>query len=74
MAWPVALFSILGMGGLVMGILVWQEGGEYVGLLIALGLVSLASLGFWLVNRKRSGKVPLLDPDLDDRAREPPVR
>jgi EmrB/QacA subfamily drug resistance transporter len=59
-----ALFSILGMGGLVMGILVWQEGGEYVGLLIALGLVSLATLGFWLVNRKRSGKVPLIDPDL----------
>lgn len=59
-----ALFSILGMGGLVMGILVWQEGGEYVGLLIALGLVSLTALGFWLVNRKRSGQVPLLDPDL----------
>jgi len=52
------------MGGLVMGILVWQEGGEYVGLLIAIGLVSLTALGFWLVRRKRSGEVPLLDPDL----------
>lgn len=59
-----ALFSILGMGGLVMGILVWQEGGEYVGLLIAVGLVSLTALGFWLLRRKRSGEVPLLDPDL----------
>ena len=59
-----ALFSILGMGGLVMGILVWQEGGEYVGLLIAIGLISLTALGFWLIRRKRSGNVPLLDPDL----------
>ncbi|HEU4319419.1 MAG TPA: MFS transporter [Acidimicrobiia bacterium] len=59
-----ALFSILGMGGLVMGILVWQEGGEYVGLLIAIGLISLTALGFWLVRRKRTGGVPLLDPDL----------
>ena len=59
-----ALFSILGMGGLVMGILVWQEGGERVGLLIAIGLTSLTALGFWLVKRKREGKVPLLDPDL----------
>jgi EmrB/QacA subfamily drug resistance transporter len=59
-----ALFSILGMGGLVMGILVWQEGGESVGALIAIGAVSLAALGFWLVSRKRQGKVPLLDPDL----------
>jgi hypothetical protein len=52
------------MGGLVMGILVWQEGGAYVGLLIAIGLISLTALGFWLVRRKRSGNVPLLDPDL----------
>ena len=59
-----ALFSILGMGGLVMGILVWQEGGESVGILIAIGAVSLAALGFWLVRRKRRGDVPLLDPDL----------
>jgi EmrB/QacA subfamily drug resistance transporter len=59
-----ALFSILGMGGLVMGILVWQEGGERVGALIAIGAISLAALGFWLVRRKRQGQVPLLDPDL----------
>ena len=32
-----AVLSVVGMGGVVLGILVWQEGGEFVGLLIALG-------------------------------------
>ena len=32
-----AVLSVLGMGGIVLGILVWQEGGEAVGLLLALG-------------------------------------
>ena len=35
-----ALLSVLGMGGLVLGILVWQEGGEMVGLLMAVGAVA----------------------------------
>jgi hypothetical protein len=52
------------MGGVVLGILVWQEGGEFVGALIAVGLLGLAGLGYWLVHRKRAGKLPLLDPDL----------
>ena len=39
-----ALLSVLGMGGLVLGILVWQEGGEAVGVLLAVGAVSLALL------------------------------
>jgi hypothetical protein len=52
------------MGGLVLGILVWQEGGEYVGLLIAIGAVALALLAHWLVRRKRAGKPTLLDPGL----------
>src|SRR6478735_12696344 len=52
------------MGGVIVGILVWQEGGEYVGVLIALGLVALGSLARWLVRRKRAGKPTLLDPDL----------
>ena len=52
------------MGGVVLGILVWQEGGEYVGLLIAIGALALWLLARWLVRRHREGKVTLLDPDL----------
>jgi len=59
-----AVLSVLGMGGVVLGILVWQEGGEAVGLLLALGAVSLGLLAWWLVRRKRAGKAVLLDPDL----------
>ena len=59
-----ALLSAVGMGGVVIGILVWQEGGEFVGLLIAVGVVALGSLARWLVRRKRDGKPTLLDPDL----------
>src|SRR4249919_2393061 len=50
-----AILSALGMGGVVVGILVWQEGGGYVGLLIAVGVVALGSLAWWLVKRKREG-------------------
>src|SRR5215831_48862 len=59
-----ALLSVVGMGGIVLGILVWQEGGEAVGLLLALGAVSLGTLAWWLVRRKRAGRATLLDPDL----------
>lgn len=59
-----AVLSVLGMGGLVLGILVWQEGGELVGLLMAGGAAALGSLAWWLVRCKRMGKVTLLDPDL----------
>src|SRR4051794_7895073 len=59
-----AVLSAVGMGGLVVGILVWQEGGEYVGVLIALGVIGLVSLARWLVRRQREGKPTLLDPDL----------
>jgi hypothetical protein len=52
------------MGGLVLGILVWQEGGEYVGLIMAVGLVAMVLLGRWLVRRKSEGGLTLLDPDL----------
>ena len=56
-----AILSVLGMGGLVLGILVWQEGGESVGALMAIGAISLAGLVYWLVRRKRQAKVTLLD-------------
>jgi len=59
-----AALSVLGMGGVVLGILVWQEGGEAVGALIAVGAVALGSLTWWLRKRKREGKPTLLDPDL----------
>ncbi len=56
--------SIVGMGGIVLGILVWQEGGGYVLLIMAVGAVALALLARWLLRRKREGKVALIDPDL----------
>src|SRR4051812_604994 len=56
--------SVVGMGGVVLGILVWQEGGEYVGLLMVVGIVALVVLARWLVRRKRDGQVTLLDPEL----------
>jgi MFS family permease len=59
-----AILSALGMGGVVLGILVWQEGGEAVGALIGLGLGALALLVWWLRKRKREGKLALLDVNL----------
>src|SRR4029078_9938855 len=45
--------SVLGMGGVVLGILVWQEGGDYVVLLIALGALALWGLARWLLRAPR---------------------
>jgi len=59
-----AALSVVGMGGLVLGILVWQEGGEAVGALLAVGVAGLAALVWWLRRRKRAGKPALIDPDL----------
>jgi EmrB/QacA subfamily drug resistance transporter len=59
-----AALSVLGMGGIVLGILVWQEGGESVVALIVIGVIALAALSWWLGRRKRQGKPVLLDPDL----------
>jgi EmrB/QacA subfamily drug resistance transporter len=56
-----AILSAIGMGGVVLGVLVWQEGGEAVGALIAVGIVALGSLVWWLSKRKREGKPALLD-------------
>ena len=59
-----AALSVIGMGGVVLGILVWQEGGEFVLLLMAVGAVALGSLAWWLLRRKRAQRVTLIDPDL----------
>ena len=48
-----AVLSVLGMGGIVLGILVWEEGGAAVGALLAIGVVSLVLFAWWLVRRKR---------------------
>src|SRR3954466_12607005 len=59
-----AFLSVIGMGGLVIGVLVWQEGGESVALLLAIGAAAIGTLVYWLVRRKRQGKPTLLDPTL----------
>jgi hypothetical protein len=59
-----ALLSVLGMGGIVLGILAWQEGAEAVGILIFVGVIALGLLWRWLTSRKAQGKVTLLDPGL----------
>src|SRR3954465_14302958 len=59
-----AILSVVGMGGLVVGILVWQEGGESVGALLALGVGGMGFLAWWLRRRKAAGKPSLIDPGL----------
>jgi MFS family permease len=56
-----AILSAVGMGGVVLGILVWEKGRGAVGALIAVGVVGLVSLAWWLKRRKREGKPALLD-------------
>jgi EmrB/QacA subfamily drug resistance transporter len=59
-----AILSVFGMGGIVLSILVWQEGGEAVGLLMAVGVIAMFFFVRWLVRRKKENKPMLLDPDL----------
>jgi hypothetical protein len=59
-----ALLSVLAMGGIVLSILLWQEGGESVLAVLAIGAAALVLLVYWLRRRKRQGKPALLDPDL----------
>jgi len=62
-----AVLSVVGMGGIVLGILVWQEGGESVlGLMIA-GGASMGALAYWLVHQHRKGRPTLIDPTLFTR-------
>jgi MFS family permease len=56
--------SVVGMGGIVLSILVWQEGGESVAALLAIGAFGIGSLIYWLLRRNREHKPVLLDPDL----------
>src|SRR5688572_13410988 len=54
-----SVLSVLGMSLLVLGVLVWQEGGESVGLLLAAGAVCSVALVRWLRRRNREGKATL---------------
>lgn len=59
-----AALSVVGMGGIVLGILVWQEGGETVAAFLVVGAAALIGLAYWLNHRKRRGEPALMDPDL----------
>jgi EmrB/QacA subfamily drug resistance transporter len=59
-----AILSVIGMGGIVLSILVWQEGGEAVGLLMAIGVIGMLLFARWLVRHKKQGKPTLIDPEL----------
>jgi hypothetical protein len=56
-----AVLSALGMGGLVLGILIWEDGEGPVIALMSVGVIGLVSLVWWLKKRKREGKPALLD-------------
>ena len=59
-----ALLSVVGMGGIVLSILAWQEGAESVLGIMLIGAAALGGLARWLVRRKQRGQPALLDPDL----------
>ncbi|TDE92647.1 MFS transporter [Occultella glacieicola] len=59
-----AILSVVGMGGTVLGILVWQEGGDSVAILMGIGVASLLGLGVWLFRAKAAGRLTLIDPEV----------
>ncbi len=59
-----AALSVVGMGGVVLSILVWQEGGESVVALLVIGVFGLAGLARWLIARQKAGRPTLIDPQL----------
>jgi MFS family permease len=62
--WIGSILSVFGMGGIVLSILVWQEGGEAVGILLVFGIIAMGLFAWWLLRRKKQGKSMLLDPQL----------
>jgi MFS family permease len=48
----------------VLGILVWQEGGEAVGAFLLVGVAALGALVRWLVHGQQRGRPTLINPDL----------
>jgi MFS family permease len=59
-----AVLSVLGMGGVVLSILVWQEGGDAVLELLVVGVAGLGGLAWWLVRQHGRGRPTLIDPTL----------
>ncbi len=59
-----AVLSVVGMGGIVLAILVWEEGGGAVLALAVVGVIAMGAFAWWLVHRKRAGKPALIDPGL----------
>jgi EmrB/QacA subfamily drug resistance transporter len=59
-----AALSVVGMGGIVLSILLWQEGRESVLGVLVIGAAALGGLAFWLARRRRRGRPALLDPEL----------
>ena len=57
-----AVLSVLGMGGIVLGILVWQEGGEAVGALLVIGAAALGSAGLLARASSAQGKADVARP------------
>ena len=57
-----AIFSVLGMGGIVLGILVWQEGGEAVALFLAVGAVAHGLAGLVAAPAQAPGPDPAPGP------------
>ena len=51
-----AVLSVFGMGGIVLSILVWQEGGEAVGALLVIGAIALSGLVTWLGASQAAGE------------------
>lgn len=58
------ILSAVAMGGIVLGILIWQEGGERILLFIVIGLIALFSFYYWIKRQKKEKKTPLIDPEL----------